>query len=319
MEKKKPEDNRIPAAFKVGAIASAFLIIGYQAALFIRSAAVAHIVSHQDRPDTVYVVDGKLAEELLGRTAETKPTEGSGQYSGSAGSTAGARSTVTIRRNSEHSEKAVEIRRNSTPRRVESFDFDPNTIDLEGLMRLGFSEKQAQSILNYREKGGRYRRPEDFAKSFVVADSVYDRLKDHIKIPKTDINAADSAAFDALPGIGAWFAAKMVSHREELGGYSYPEQLLDIYNFGQERFDGLKDLISVGQAKPYPLWTLPEEELRKHPYIDRHAAHGIVIYRQNNPPEAMTMEKLIAAGILDGESASKLARCRIEPYNAGPR
>jgi DNA uptake protein ComE-like DNA-binding protein len=49
-----------------------------------------------------------------------------------------------------------------------------------------------------------------------------------------DLNLADSAAFDALPGIGGWFASKMIEHRKALGGYSYKEQLMDIYRFDQE-------------------------------------------------------------------------------------
>ena len=182
---------------------------------------------------------------------------------------------------------------------------------MEDLQRLGFSQKQAQSIINYRQAGGRFHRPSDFAKSFVVADSVYRRLEPYIQIPLLDINAADSTAFDQLLGIGPYYAAKMVEYREELKGYSYPEQLLDIWNFGQERLDGLKDLIEIGDSTPFSLWSLPEEELRGHPYIDRHAAHAIVLFRDNSPVEQWTVENLIKAGILDPENGTKLARCRI--------
>ena len=155
-------------------------------------------------------------------------------------------SAAQVRRNAEHGEVARRIYEAARGRRVENFRFDPNTVSLSDLQRLGFSEKQAAAIENYRAKGGRFHRKEDFAKSFVVADSVYRRLEPYIDIPKLDINAADSAAFDALPGIGPYFAARMVELREKLHGYSYPEQLLQIPNFGAERYDGLKDLITVG-------------------------------------------------------------------------
>ena len=54
------------SSFVVGAIALVFLIIGYEAALFIHKAAVLRIAANRDHPDTVYVVDRALARELLG-------------------------------------------------------------------------------------------------------------------------------------------------------------------------------------------------------------------------------------------------------------
>ena len=63
-------------AFKTGAIALAFLIVGYQVALFVQRAAQKRIVANRDRPDTVYVVDKALAEEVL---------RGGGEGGGDAG------------------------------------------------------------------------------------------------------------------------------------------------------------------------------------------------------------------------------------------
>ena len=314
-EKKEKKPKYSSAAFKTGAVSLVFLMIGYQAALFIHKASVLRIESLRDRPDTVYVVDEALAARLLGGGAEGSGTDGNRgrehSYGESPGTGYSGSRTVTIRSDSPHPEPVQEVRR--ATRKVESFRFNPNTVSLEELVRLGFSEKQAQSILNYREKGGRFRRKSDFAKSFVVADSVYQRLEPFIDIPLVDINRADSAAFDALPGIGGYFAAKMVSFREELGGYSYPEQLLDIWNFGQERYDGLKDLISCSRSgKAFQLWTLPAEELRRHPYIhDWQTARAIVLYRENTPREDWSVEKMKAAGVLPADMADKLARCNI--------
>ena len=220
--------------------------------------------------------------------------------------------TVTVRKPSEHSPDAVRVREKAVRRPVETFRFNPNTVSLEDLMRLGFSEKQAQSILNYRSKGGRFRRPADFAKSFVVADSVFDRLEPYIDIPRIDINRADSAAFETLPGIGPYFAAKMVSYRASLRGYSTPEQLMDIYHFDRERYDGLKDLITCSKPEPYPLWTLPEADLARHPYITRDEAHSIVLYRTHQPRATWTLEGLKKAGVLSEEHHRQLSKCVLE-------
>ena len=218
-----------------------------------------------------------------------------------------------VRKEASHRPEAVAIRRANTPRSYENFRFDPNTVSVDDLMRLGFSQKQAQSIDNYRRKGGRFRRKADFAKSFVVEDSVYKRLERFIDIPKLDINKADSAAFETLPGIGKFFASRMVSYRNELGGYSYPEQLMDIWHFDQDKYNGLKDLIFVGPSVPYPLWSLPERVLARHPYIGKSAAHGIVLFRENTPPAEWTVENMQQAGILDPGLGEKLSRCKIAP------
>ena len=287
------------SSFTTGAIALVFLIIGFETALFVHKAAVTRLVADRDRPDTVYVVQRIRPKAEPAQEQEAPPEE---------------TDTVYYRKPADRSPDAVRIREKASPRRVESFRFNPNTVSLEDLMRLGFSEKQAQSILNYRAKGGRFRRPADFAKSYVVADSVFDRLEPYIDIPRIDLNQADSAAFETLPGIGPYFAAKMVSYRSSLGGYSHPEQLLEIYHFDREKYDALKDLVSCSPPVPYPIWTLSERELARHPYISRDEAHSIVLYRTHQPQDAWTLEGMHKAGILSEEHYARLSRCVL----AGP-
>ena len=287
----------LKSSFTTGAIALVFLIIGFEVALFVHKAAVTRLVADRDHPDTVYIVKQVRVKADADTAAEPAGEE---------------TDTVYARRSGSHSPEAVRIREKAARRPVETFRFNPNTVSLEDLMRLGFSEKQAQSILNYREKGGRFRRPADFAKSYVVADSVFDRLAPYIDIPRIDLNKADSAAFETLPGIGPYFASKMVSYRTSLGGYSHPEQLLEIYHFDREKYDGLKDLITCSKPAPYPLWTLSEKDLAKHPYISKDEAHSVVLYRTHQPKEAWTLEGLHKAGVLSEEHYAKLTRCVLE-------
>ena len=283
---------------KTGAIALVFLLVGFEAALFIHRAAVTALVAHRDQPDTIYVY---THAESPAQSGEAYAPDGS-QVVDADGSPA-----YIERHSAPHTPGAVRVREQHSPRRVESFRFNPNTASLEEFMRLGFSEKQAQSIINYREAGGRFRRKEDFAKSYVVADSVFERLEPYIDIPKLDINRADSAALTALPGIGPFYAAKIVEYRGKLGGYSYREQLMEIYHFDREKYDGLSDLITCSKPAPYPIWTLPEADLKKHPYI-QNSAHGIVLYRQHNPPELLTVAGLLDAGVISPDQATRLSR-----------
>ena len=313
----------LKSSFAVGSIALVFLIVGYQVAVFVHSAAVAKIAANRDCPDTVFVTVGNENAADAPNTGDTKvPADGrhdwssgkgGGKYDGDRRSLDKGREVRVIERRSGAQSAAGERVRENVPRRkAESFNFDPNTASVEDLQRLGFSIKQAQSIDNYRNKGGRFRRKSDFAKSFVVSDSIYSRLEPYIDIPKLDINLADSAAFDTLPGIGGWFARQMVGYRERLGGYSFPEQLMEIRNFDREKFDRLSDLISVSPqtAVPYPLWTLPEEELRRHPYIGS-AAHGIVLFRDSQPKDKWSVGELLRNRVLPPDDAERLGRCLI--------
>lgn len=290
----KEKKNSSSRTFKTGAVSLAFLIIGYQIALFVHRAAVLRVESIRDNPDTVFVISVPEASQ---RESEISFTA--------------ARCSVS-RTVAPHPPAVKALLENIRP--VESFEFDPNEVSVEELKRLGFSDKQANSILAYRQKGGRFRRKSDFAKSYVVPDSVFRRLEPYIKIPAVDINLADSAQFDALPGIGGWFAARMVSYREELGGYSYPEQLMDIYHFDKEKYDGLSDLISCSPpSEPFKLWSLSASELRRHPYIRSwQTARSIELFRSSEPRSNWSVEALATAGILDSAAAYKLSRCFIE-------
>ena len=287
------------ATFKVGAIALAFLVIGYQTALFVGRSARLRIEADRDRPDTVYIresVPGGLASE----GPPSPPGTGTGRSA----------AAETLRRNAPHSAFVEHYRRQT--RRTESFRFNPNTVSVEDLMRLGFSEKQARSIDNYRAKGGRFRRKSDFARSFVVADSVYRRLEPYINIPRLDLNRADSTSLDDLPGIGPYFASKILRYRGELGGFSFPEQLMDIYHFDREKYDALSDLVFCSRPEAFALWTLPADSLRRHPYIRSwQAARSIVLFREHTPREDWSVEALAAAGILPPDQSAKLSRCVI--------
>ena len=323
---KRSESKRPSESFILGVVALVFLIIGYQTAMFVYKASVMKIAANRDEPDTVFIyqplVDASAGTISASSTTDLSslPAKTSGgqsfnaEKSGKSSSYAQSSQTA-VRKNAPHSPVAEAVRRNLPRGKVESFRFDPNTASEDELCRLGFSPKQARSIINYREKGGKFRRPEDFAKSFVVSDSIYRRLEAYIDIPQLDLNLADSAAFDALPGIGGWFASKMVEYRTRLGGYSYKEQLMDIWKFDQEKFDALADLVTVSPEymTPYPLWTLPADSLRRHPYIRNYeTARAIVLFRENTPQEKLTMVALIDAGILSPDYALKFSRCLIE-------
>ena len=294
MKDKEKERGGLQQSFLTGVIALVFLLVGYQTALMIHRATVVKIAANRDEPDTVFVyVEPEIPVE-----------ESGGQMDSAREANQGLR---TVRRNSQLSSRAQAVRRNAPYPAPESFRFDPNTATVEDFCRLGFTPKQAESIHAYRQKGGRFHRKSDFAKSYVVSDSIYRRLEQYIDIPLVDLNTADSTALDDLPGIGGWYASKIIEYRKSLGGYSSKEQLLEIYRFDQQKYDALKDLVTIKEPYVYPLWSLPEDSLRKHPYIGNYeTAKAIVMFREHNSADLWTIENLRTAGIISPESAGKL-------------
>jgi len=288
--------KKVSHSFITGAVALVFAILGYQTALLVHYSATAAVIAHRDSPDTVYI----------------STTQASGNVTSQVPQSVRQPACQTVRHNAPHSDKATALREKIPPKKTESFKFDPNSASKEDLMRLGFSPKQAAAIDNYRLKGGRFRKKEDFAKSFVVSDSIYQRLEKFIDIPGIDINTADSAAFDSLPGIGGYFARKIIEYRSRLHGFSNIEQLMEIRNFDEEKFDGLKSLIYLSDPEPYPIWTLPEDSLALHPYIGRESARGVVFFRENNPREKWTAEELGKAGVISAANARRLSRCFLQ-------
>lgn len=60
-----------------------------------------------------------------------------------------------------------------------------------------------------------------------------------------DINSADAALLDTLPGIGPSTAAKIVADREANGPFASVEDLGRVTGIGPKKLDALKDLVRV--------------------------------------------------------------------------
>lgn len=91
-----------------------------------------------------------------------------------------------------------------------AFGFDPNTASAADLQALGLPEKTIKSILNYRDKGGRFFKPEEFSKIYSLSEADFHRLLPWIHIGgKNEGNSHTyaSAREDARPDEGPATAA----------------------------------------------------------------------------------------------------------------
>lgn len=60
-----------------------------------------------------------------------------------------------------------------------------------------------------------------------------------------NLNSADEAALDGLPGIGPATAKAIVAHRAKIGGFTSVDQLLDVRGIGEAKLAELRPLVTV--------------------------------------------------------------------------
>lgn len=234
----------------------------------------------------IFLTDSRQGEEPLQEVAVPKGSEGKYQ-----------KKTYTY--NQGH------------PRQPELFPFDPNTADSTQLLRLGLQPWQVVNIYKYRAAGGVYRKPRDFARLYGLTLKEYRRLEPYIRISEENLpaenyfykyepieerdtlkypvklqpeervvlNSADTAQLRKVPGIGSFFARKIVDYRERLGGYYRVQQLLEIEDFPETAV--MFFIIPDGtEYRKMNLNRLSLNELKRHPYINFYQAREIVDFRR---------------------------------------
>ena len=64
-----------------------------------------------------------------------------------------------------------------------------------------------------------------------------------------NLNTASASDFEALPGIGAKTAARIVEYRQKNGPFKKVEELMNVRGVGEKNFLKLKPQITVGAPK----------------------------------------------------------------------
>ena len=124
-----------------------------------------------------------------------------------------------------------------------------------------------------------------------------------------ELNSADSAALDALPGIGPYYARQILAYRERLGFYADISQLLDIRGMDTARLRRLADRLYIApeSLRPLDLYSMPLDSLAAHPYIGPYAAKGIDRLRRTLPEAEFTFRTILDSKILPEAQARRLA------------
>ena len=203
-------------------------------------------------------------------------------------------------RGERHSASRAHIYYNVEEKKAERFAFDPNTADSTQLLRLGLRPFIVRNIYKYRAKGGRFRKPEDFARMYGLGKEEYKSLEPYIKIssdyqPASSLipvklsvgehialNTADTAMLKRVPGIGSGYARAIVNYRNRLGGYVDVNQLLDIKGIPSEALQYI--VLGNSEVKKLDVNHLSLNQLKQHPYLNFYQARALVESRRLHGP-----------------------------------
>ncbi|WP_290795457.1 ComEA family DNA-binding protein [Flavihumibacter sp. UBA7668] len=198
-------------------------------------------------------------------------------------------------------------------RTIQLFEFNPNTASADDWKLLGLNPKLIRTILNFREKGGRFRTSEDLGKIYGMPSELVVRLQPFVVIEKSSnvqfkrnqselpiitassalpkpetkallINAADSLDWLSLPGIGPKLTSRILQFRKQLGGFVAVSQLGEVYGLQDSVYQLILPYLRLDE-KPIELIHInmaTQEELSRHPYIRWKLAQAIIQYRTRN-------------------------------------
>lgn len=219
------------------------------------------------------------------------------------------------------------------PKTLTPFNFDPNLISKEEFLQLGLAPKVVQTILNYRSKGGKFYKKQDFKKIYGLSEKDYEVLAPYINISKTspvypkeknisnvipqefeetdfvkiDINNSTKEDWKKLKGIGEMTAKRIVNFRDKLGGFTSIEHIKQTWNVPDSVIDKVaQQLIATPITNKIAINAISAEDLKLHPYIKRKQAYTIVNYRTNHG-NYDSLEDLKKVGALQQDFINRIA------------
>ena len=218
------------------------------------------------------------------------------------------------------------------------FSFDPNTASFDDLVRLGLTERQATTLINYRSAGARFREPGDIRRVYgidsatavllmpwiskrdepvkpVMKEKVTTRQISSSVAPAeepqstlTDINLCGAADLLLLPGIGPVLSERIIRYRKLLGGFVAVAQLTEVYGLDSAVFTQIEGTLTVthDSVRQLVLDSCSYGEMARHPYIGPGAA-GLIMKYRSLMGIPVTLGDLVSQRLLSHEQAVRMA------------
>ncbi len=193
------------------------------------------------------------------------------------------------------------------PRVPSIFPFNPNTITIAELEGLELNSSIAKRVIKYRSKGGEFKTATDLSKIYgmdsnwlaqaipyveIEEQKELDQVDKAINSPirKTaivhilELNSADSASLDALPGIGPFYCRQIIKTREALGGYVSLGQLNEVYRIRPETIESLRGRVEIDTSlvRKINLNACKVQDLASHPYLSWKESKIICAWREQH-------------------------------------
>jgi DNA uptake protein ComE-like DNA-binding protein len=125
-----------------------------------------------------------------------------------------------------------------------------------------------------------------------------------------ELNSADSALLETLPGIGPVLSVRIIKYRNLLGGFVAVDQLQEVYGISPETYNAIKTRVTVDTALVRRVQVNSAEfrDLWRVPYLKRYDIHAIIKYRDFKG-NIGNLEELVSNKIVADSTARK-----VRPY-----
>ena len=175
-----------------------------------------------------------------------------------------------------------------SPRPFEKFAID--TVGVEYLRLIGFSTRQAEALIEYRNRGKGVFSMNELRDCYAVSEEMADSLSHFVILSERDpyeglieINSADSATLRKVRGIGEKTVVAVMEYRKLLGGFVRKEQILELKCVTKENFERISEQIYCDSCKisKIDINFAPASDFEHHPSMSRKAAKLILETRES--------------------------------------
>ena len=190
-----------------------------------------------------------------------------------------------------------------SPRPFEKFAID--TVGVEYLRLIGFSTRQAEALIEYRNRGKGIFSMNELRDCYAVSEEMADSLAHFVILSVRnpldgliEINGADSATLRKVRGIGEKTVVAVMQYRKLLGGFVRKEQISELKCVTIENFERICEQIYCDSCKisKIDINFAPASDFEHHPYMTRRAAKLILETRESkggwNSIEEMQMDNI---------------------------
>ena len=214
--------------------------------------------------------------------------------------------------NNRSKQKVASISKN---RNDSLFNFNPNSVSEYELESLGLSSGQAKTLINFKQKGGKFYKKEDLKKIYSISDELYNKLEPYISIERDEneisiieLNSATKEQLKKIRGIGEKTAERLIVYRTQLGGYSNLNQLDDVYGLDSTIKNNKTTyfIINTEVLSKIRINNVTFKELLYHPYCDYNTTKKIINYREMHG-DFISIEQILENNLIKAKQYRKIA------------